>query len=243
MWVKALFKGKEVWAETDEAGKLKIEGALVAIRYSQDAGAKLYRAGAAGVELIRGEKPMSLDEGTTTPAAKAAAKTGYGSAGTRTQAQAQAAATDAKSLIASLPPETVLAFTDGSCLGNPGPAGAGVVVQIPGKLQKEAYRALGMATNNVGELTAILMALQLLDKEAVPVDAPVSVFTDSEYARGVLTLGWKAKANQALIEEVRGLIRKRPGVTLRWVAGHVGVAGNEQADRLAIRGAQESRRK
>ena len=55
---------------------------------------------------------------------------------------------------------------------------------------------LGEATNNVGELAAIGLALDLLQTAGIETDAPVVLFSDSNYARGVLTLGWKAKANR-----------------------------------------------
>src|SRR5690606_34490022 len=100
----------------------------------------------------------------------------------------------------------------------------------------EAARALGTATNNIAELTAVGIALDLLDEAGVPPDAPVAVLCDSQYTLGVLALGWKAKANAALIAELRQRLAARPGVELHWVAGHVGTGGNEAADRLANEG-------
>ena len=70
----------------------------------------------------------------------------------------------------------------------------------------------------------------------------VALFTDSQYALGVLTKGWKAKANQELIAEVKAALRPWKQLTVEWVAGHVGVADNERADALARRGVEESRR-
>jgi ribonuclease HI len=91
-------------------------------------------------------------------------------------------------------------------------------------------------------LTAIEMALELLDEDGVPGEATTVVFSDSQYARGVLTLGWKAKANVELIAGLRAKLRLRPGVRMQWVAGHVGLPENERADALATRGVEESRR-
>ena len=85
-------------------------------------------------------------------------------------------------------PHEWIAFTDGACSGNPGPAGAGFVVIEPGGKIHEGFEYLGEATNNVAELTAVLRGLQ-----GVPdVGAPVRVHTDSGYAIGVLQKGWKA---------------------------------------------------
>jgi len=101
----------------------------------------------------------------------------------------------------------------------------------------EASRSLGVATNNIAELTAIGMAVEILDEEGVPNDAVVALHTDSKYAIGVLTLGWKAKANRELILGLRDLLAKWPGVRLIWVKGHAGHDGNERADELARVGA------
>ncbi len=253
-WRKANFKGKEVWVEVDGEGIPVADGGRVPIRYSSGEGARIYRAGAAGVELKAGkvedlpagtsadDAPAAATPRTTAPGRPAGRGSGFGSAGSRTASQAAAAKVDAHSRIAALPPETVLAFTDGACNGNPGPAGAGLVLKLPGKPVIERHRSLGMATNNVGELTGILMALENLDEQAVPTDAKVVVFTDSDYARGVLTLNWKPKANQELIAKIKLLMRRRPSLEVQWLAGHTGIAENERADALARKGANGSTR-
>jgi ribonuclease HI len=253
-WRKANFKGKEVWVEVDAEGIPVAEGGRVPIRYSASGGAKIYRAGAAGVELAAG-KTEDLPAGTSADDAAAATSprpaapgrpagrgSGFGSAGSRTATQAAAAKVDAHSRIAALPPETILAFTDGACNGNPGPAGAGLVLKVPGQPVIEKFRSLGHGTNNVGELTGILMALESLDELATPTDAKVVVFTDSDYARGVLTLNWKPKANQELISKIKLLMRRRPSLQVQWLAGHTGIAENERADALARKGANGSSR-
>ena len=136
----------------------------------------------------------------------------------------------------------MLAFTDGACTGNPGPAGSGAVVKLSDGRTVEASRALGTATNNIGELTAIAMALDLLDQNDVTLAEPVAIFTDSQYAIGVLAKGWKAKANVELIAHIKARLRMRRATQLHWVAGHVGVVENERADELAREGVEESRR-
>ncbi len=132
------------------------------------------------------------------------------------------------------PPERVaemkkswVAYTDGACTGNPGPAGSGTIVIAPGGKIRESYAYLGDGTNNVAELTAIHKAL-----EATPKDEPLVVHTDSKYAIGVLSKGWKAKANGALIERIRKDLHGRT-VRFVYVPGHAGVPLNERADELA----------
>jgi ribonuclease HI len=233
----------EVYAEVSAAGiPLAVRG-RVAIRWDEREGARVYRASASKVKLDPDGALIDLPDGVDAESAPATAEakpkgkgSGFGSAGTRTKAQATAAAEDARGRIASLEPGTIVAYTDGACKGNPGPAGSGAVVVLPDGRRAETALALGRATNNVAELTAIGLALDLLDEANVPPDAPAVVFTDSSYAHGVLTKGWKAKANTELILALRGRLRRRPALVIQWVAGHVGVEGNERADVLANRG-------
>ncbi len=121
-----------------------------------------------------------------------------------------------------------VAYTDGACSGNPGPAGSGMVVIAPGGKVHEGFEYLGRATNNVAELTAVLRGA-----ECIPEDAEsAAVVTDSKYAIGVLTKGWKAKANQDLILHIRQVLQGRR-IHLVYVPGHAGVPMNERADELA----------
>jgi len=119
------------------------------------------------------------------------------------------------------------AYTDGACTGNPGPAGSGTILIAPGGKIRETYAYLGEGTNNIAELTAVLNALEL-----TPAAEPLVLHTDSQYAIGVLTKGWKAKANVALVERIRGALRGRK-VRFVYVPGHAGVPMNERADELA----------
>jgi ribonuclease HI len=92
----------------------------------------------------------------------------------------------------------------------------------------DGYEYLGIATNNIAELTAILRAAEL-----VPRGAAAVVHTDSQYSIGVLTKGWKAKANQELVANVKTALAGRTGFRLQYVPGHAGVPLNERADELA----------
>ena len=191
-WKKADFKGKTVWAEVDAAGNPKAEGGRQAIRYSDKEGARIYRAGASRVEMKAGDV-KELPAGTAADDGGGGAKkrsssrgSGFGSAGKRSQAQSMAAQAAAHELIQSFSDDVVVCFTDGACQGNPGPAGAGAVVKLPGGEVLERYAALGEATNNVGELTAVELALELIDEADVAADVEVELLTDSKYTFGVL---------------------------------------------------------
>jgi ribonuclease HI len=248
-WKRAMFKEQRVWAQVDRAGATVLDGGRVAIRYAATAGAKVYLATAGRVAVEPDAALEDLPFGTDAPtrAEESAAPkkagpggksrgSGFGSAGTRTKSQADAARADAHRRIGEVPAGTALCFTDGACKGNPGPAGSGVVVVLPDGRRGEACRALGHATNNVAELTAVGMALDLLDAAAFSVLSPAVLYTDSSYARGVLVQSWKAKANTELIVGLRDRLRRRPMLRIEWVAGHVGLPENERADELANRG-------
>jgi ribonuclease HI len=237
-WRRAEFKGQKVWAEVDERGQLKVAGGRVGIRYQKTPGAKIYGGGASRVELDPNAPIEVIEDGGASaeaPKVKSARSSGFGKAGTRTKGQAAMAADAARKLIDSLD-GAILAFTDGACRGNPGPAGAGAALRFPDGHRLEASRSLGIGTNNIGELSAIGLALELLERARVKRSAQIALFTDSAYAHGVLVKGWKAKANRELIEEVRERMERWPNLELFWIAGHVGVEGNERADELANEG-------
>jgi ribonuclease HI len=238
-WVRVNFKGKRVWAEIGATGELVVEGGRVPIRYSDKPGAKIYNAGGMSISRIDGEVPKDLEAGVAAPQKPQGPETnsgrgsGFGSAGRRTRAQEEAARQLTADQLAALPEGTHICFTDGACKGNPGPAGSGAVVKLADGRVLEASRFLGIATNNVGELTAIGMALDLLEEAAIDRDEPVVIFTDSSYSRGVLTQGWKAKANKELIQLTKIRLQAWSQLRINWVAGHAGIPENERADELA----------
>lgn len=220
-WAKARFKDQEILAEVDGSGALLVKRGRVAIRWSDKPGAKIYNGGATRIELLGGEV-LEIDDEGAKPKSK-------GKSGGKGKGPAKLAKGD-------LPEGAAVGYTDGACSGNPGPAGSGVFLMLPDGRSVEAVRSLGRATNNIAELTALSMALELLDAAEVPPDAPVRLHTDSEYSIGVLAKGWKAKKNTELILGIREQFVKRPGVELAWVRGHAGHAGNERADELARMG-------
>jgi ribonuclease HI len=119
-------------------------------------------------------------------------------------------------------------WTDGAASGNPGPAGSGFVLLFR-EHRKEASIWLGDATNNVAELTAVLVALRSLKRR----DVPVRVHSDSSYVIGVVTGAMRAKANRELVEEIRDQVARFADLRFVKVEAHAGVEWNERADALA----------
>ena len=140
------------------------------------------------------------------------------------------------------------AFTDGACLGNPGPGGWGVLLRAGGT-EKELSGAEADTTNNRMELTAAIRAL-----EALGAGTRVRVHTDSTYVKNGITewIGrWKQNrwrtaarkpvANVDLWQRLEAVAADR-GVTWHWVRGHSGHPENERADALALAAAREGAR-
>ncbi len=171
-WRQATFKEKQVWAEVDPAGEPVVLEGRIGIRYAKGPSAKIYRAGASRV-TIQKDAPIENLESSPSPASDgqgARTASGFGSAKTRTRAQAAMAKDAAEQLIGSLEGRAVLGFTDGACKGNPGPGGSGAVLWLPNGERLESSQPLGNTTNNVAELTAIGLALNLLEKADIAPD-------------------------------------------------------------------------
>jgi ribonuclease HI len=185
-WTRHKLRDAEVWARVDERGAPVADAAgRVEVVYKAVDGAKLYRAAARNLTPLGGA-PVEL-----TPAA-AEPERGGSSGGGRAKAGGGKGAS-----VAAMPADAIHVWTDGACTGNPGPAGLGVVYidgTDPAKKQ-ELSEYLGEGTNNIAELTAIERGLQLVPAEERT--RVVAVYTDSSYAIGLLSMGWKAKANQS----------------------------------------------
>jgi ribonuclease HI len=132
--------------------------------------------------------------------------------------------------------EEICIFSDGASSGNPGPSGIGVVLRF-GEHEKEISEYIGLATNNIAELKAIQAGLQALKNT----DLPVRIFTDSNYAYGVLALGWKVRANREVVESIKKTMAKFTNLKIVKVKGHAGDEGNERADFLATSAIKDSK--
>ncbi len=133
-------------------------------------------------------------------------------------------------------------FTDGSCEGNPGRGGWGLVWVENDEILEERCGRDAATTNNRMELTALIEALRVL-----PEDAETSVYSDSqlcvktvnEWAAGWERRGWRRKggpiANLELVKRFYALARGHPGVGIEWIRAHDGSRWNEYADALASR--------
>ena len=86
-------------------------------------------------------------------------------------------------------------YTDGSCLGNPGPGGWAAII-VEGGVKRDLSGGAPRTTNNRMELAAAIEGL-----EAVPKNAAVTVHSDSQYLVKTMTLNWKRKVNLDLWDQ------------------------------------------
>ncbi len=119
-------------------------------------------------------------------------------------------------------------FVDGACSGTPGPAGIANVIKRGNKTVAEIARAIGEATNNIAEYSALVYALQ----EALVLKAArLKISTDSELVFYQLTGSYKVKDQKLkfLYEQVQQLKRGFQNVELV----HIPREQNKEADKLA----------
>ena len=132
--------------------------------------------------------------------------------------------------------EKVLIWTDGSCLGNPGPGGWGVFIK-DGEQVYEFANGVTETTNNRMEIQAVIEAIKWW-KEHRP-HKEVIIHSDSKYVVDSVTkwmTGWvnrdfKDVKNDDLWRTLNQIIS--PMIDWKWVKAHVGNPENEKADKLA----------
>lgn len=143
--------------------------------------------------------------------------------------------------------KTYRVYTDGSCLGNPGPGGIGYLVINPDGSEREQSAHAAHTTNNQMELTAAILAIASFDEPS-----HIILTTDSNYVKNGITQwihnwkrnGWKTAQRKPvkngdlwklLDAEVYDRCHK---VEWHWVKGHSKHPENERVDKLAQDGAR-----
>ncbi len=141
--------------------------------------------------------------------------------------------------------EIIHIWTDGACLGNPGPGGWGALMRWKGE-ERELSGGEPATTNNRMELMAAIQALEALKRPGT-----VVLTTDSQYVRKGITEwmvnwkknGWKTSAkkpvkNAELWRRLDKAVAEHQ-IQWDWVKGHSGHPENERADELASTAARE----
>lgn len=139
----------------------------------------------------------------------------------------------------------IIAYTDGSSLGNPGPGGYGIILlETEKKIKKEFSQGYRLTTNNRMELMAVIVALEKLKKP----QTEITIYTDSKYVCDSVEKKWvlewekkgfKGKKNADLWRKFLILYRRHK-VSFQWVKGHSTNEFNNRADELAVAAANSS---
>lgn len=139
----------------------------------------------------------------------------------------------------------VVIYTDGGCIGNPGPGGYGAVLLYKGH-RRELSGGYRRTTNNRMELMACIVALQSLKCRS-----QVVLHSDSRYVVDGITRGWARRwrengwlrnegeeaRNADLWSQLLDLCDEHE-VEFVWVRGHVGNPENERCDKLSMQAAE-----
>ena len=150
---------------------------------------------------------------------------------------------------------TVSIYTDGACLGNPGPGGWGVIMfrgepdDIDHVDTKKLRGGSTETTNNEMELTAVLAAMDYMRENATRFPQPLRILlnSDSKYITNAINEGWltnwqkngwKTKKkepvkNAELWRRIAEHLENGLDVRFEWVRGHSGDKANDIADRIA----------
>lgn len=135
-------------------------------------------------------------------------------------------------------------FTDGSCLGNPGPGGYGIVMRYK-QHEKTFKKGFTLTTNNRMELLAAIIGLENLTQAC-----QVTLTTDSQYVRQGITKwihNWKKRnwttadkkpVKNADLWQLLDKESQRHQIEWKWVKGHAGHRENEMCDELARHAAE-----
>ena len=139
-------------------------------------------------------------------------------------------------------------YTDGACIGNPGPGGWAAILLLEDKKQ-ELFGGEKLTTNNRMELTAAIKALEFCtqEKERQLSFKQIKIYTDSIYVKDGITIwinkwkenNWKTSdkknvKNVDLWKRLKELVDFNQ-IEWHWVKGHSENPMNDLADKLAKR--------
>ena len=137
-------------------------------------------------------------------------------------------------------------YTDGACVGNPGPGGWAAIILI-GNQKKEIFGGEKLTTNNRMELTATIKALEYCAEQEgkQPTLKQIKIYTDSTYVKEGITdwinkwekNNWKTSdkknvKNVDLWKKLKDLTKSKQ-IEWYWIKGHSGDPMNDLADKLA----------
>ena len=138
---------------------------------------------------------------------------------------------------------SIIIFTDGAALGNPGPGGYGAVLMF-GPHRRELSEGFRLTTNNRMELLAVIQALSVIHDKS----HEIHIYTDSKYVCDAIEKKWIdgwvkkgfAKVKNPDLWRQFHQIRQQYKLKFHWVKGHSGITENERCDVLATTAAKNN---
>lgn len=121
-------------------------------------------------------------------------------------------------------------YTDGSCIGNPGPGGYCAIILDDGMPVGRITGKELDTTNNRMEMMAILQGLRWLNKNSV--HDRVKIYSDSNLIVSTVNKGWKKKANTDLWEKIDQELLTL-NINFIWVKAHANNKWNNECDKYA----------
>jgi ribonuclease HI len=131
----------------------------------------------------------------------------------------------------------IVAFTDGACLGNPGPMGIGIVVYRDGFMVEQLSEYIGDGTNNVAEYRAVIKALETAHGMG---ETEIHIKSDSELVVKQLNREYKVK-DPELVPLRKEVERLCTGMKVSFE--HIPREKNGKADALSKEGAELGRKR
>ncbi|MCW5197667.1 ribonuclease HI [Buchnera aphidicola] len=141
-------------------------------------------------------------------------------------------------------------FTDGSCLGNPGPGGFCTIIKYKNIIKKFS-KGFILTTNNRMELISVIIGL-----EKVKISSYIHIHTDSKYVKNGITKwinNWKKNnwitqnkkkvKNIDLWKRLNKMVEKHIKVKWSWIKSHSGQKENEECDIEAKKSAKYPNKK
>jgi ribonuclease HI len=136
---------------------------------------------------------------------------------------------------------SIVIYTDGAALGNPGPGGYGAVLLF-GPHRRELSEGYRLTTNNRMELLAVIKALQLIQDKS----HSINIYTDSKYVCDAIEKGWLENWRKKGYVKIKNpdlwqmfyKMKTEYKLKFHWVKGHAGIPENERCDFLATTAAK-----
>lgn len=129
--------------------------------------------------------------------------------------------------------KNIFIYTDGSCIGNPGPGGwaALLLESHSGPPFKILSGHEKNTTNNRMEMLGVIEALRYIHENHLQ-NSEITLYSDSNLVIQTLKQGWKRKANIDLWEEL-DQYNEELEVNFVWVKGHAKNKWNNECDKIA----------